>query len=136
MVAKPRPMTLPKSTMPPAEVIPKRYFAMNTKAAWMPAPTPFMIRNSTSSRTTLDCLRFLNVQYRLATQEKMVATPVAITLALTADSSMGPVINHKKMPVSMKNPIPPTTPNFRSEEHTSELQSRGHLVCRLLLEKK
>src|SRR5690554_7496386 len=27
-----------------------------------------------------------------------------------------------------------TTP--RSEEHTSELQSRPHLVCRLLLEKK
>src|SRR5690625_6508454 len=26
--------------------------------------------------------------------------------------------------------------SFRSEEHTSELQSRGHLVCRLLLEKK
>src|SRR5690625_5992181 len=30
--------------------------------------------------------------------------------------------------------IPPKKP--RSEEHTSELQSRGHLVCRLLLEKK
>src|SRR5690625_5560788 len=27
-------------------------------------------------------------------------------------------------------------PLTRSEEHTSELQSRGHLVCRLLLEKK
>src|SRR5439155_25593871 len=27
-------------------------------------------------------------------------------------------------------------PGARSEEHTSELQSRGHLVCRLLLEKK
>src|SRR5690625_4125801 len=27
-------------------------------------------------------------------------------------------------------------PIFRSEEHTSELQSRGQLVCRLLLEKK
>src|SRR3989442_6332364 len=26
--------------------------------------------------------------------------------------------------------------NARSEEHTSELQSRPHLVCRLLLEKK
>src|SRR2546429_7159646 len=26
--------------------------------------------------------------------------------------------------------------NLRSEEHTSELQSRLHLVCRLLLEKK
>src|SRR5439155_24101862 len=29
-----------------------------------------------------------------------------------------------------------TDSDFRSEEHTSELQSRGHLVCRLLLEKK
>src|SRR5690625_6656403 len=29
-----------------------------------------------------------------------------------------------------------SAPQFRSEEHTSELQSRGHLVCRLLLEKK
>src|SRR2546422_2755889 len=29
-----------------------------------------------------------------------------------------------------------TTLIFRSEEHTSELQSRLHLVCRLLLEKK
>src|SRR5690625_6241504 len=28
------------------------------------------------------------------------------------------------------------TTRLRSEEHTSELQSRGHLVCRLLLEKK
>src|SRR2546422_6337226 len=27
-------------------------------------------------------------------------------------------------------------PEWRSEEHTSELQSRLHLVCRLLLEKK
>src|SRR5439155_19928674 len=31
---------------------------------------------------------------------------------------------------------PDTCPRPRSEEHTSELQSRGHLVCRLLLEKK
>src|SRR3989442_3019611 len=30
--------------------------------------------------------------------------------------------------------LPP--PSYRSEEHTSELQSRPHLVCRLLLEKK
>src|SRR3989442_10024778 len=29
-----------------------------------------------------------------------------------------------------------TSPEYRSEEHTSELQSRPHLVCRLLLEKK
>src|SRR5687768_17898640 len=30
----------------------------------------------------------------------------------------------------------PTYEEVRSEEHTSELQSRLHLVCRLLLEKK
>src|SRR3712207_8309179 len=34
-------------------------------------------------------------------------------------------------PDLIKNP-----PNNRSEEHTSELQSRQYLVCRLLLEKK
>src|SRR5437660_8075258 len=32
--------------------------------------------------------------------------------------------------------VPAITGDSRSEEHTSELQSRGHLVCRLLLEKK
>src|SRR3712207_8414232 len=30
----------------------------------------------------------------------------------------------------------PTSSSSRSEEHTSELQSRQYLVCRLLLEKK
>src|SRR2546429_5097688 len=34
------------------------------------------------------------------------------------------------------NPIDNKSMNRRSEEHTSELQSRLHLVCRLLLEKK
>src|SRR2546422_2275231 len=33
-------------------------------------------------------------------------------------------------------PRPPGALRVRSEEHTSELQSRLHLVCRLLLEKK
>src|SRR5207253_7603009 len=38
---------------------------------------------------------------------------------------------------SWVGPRPTGWPIFaRSEEHTSELQSRGHLVCRLLLEKK
>src|SRR5690554_7343469 len=33
-------------------------------------------------------------------------------------------------------PLPDRKQTPRSEEHTSELQSRPHLVCRLLLEKK
>src|SRR6266568_5410466 len=38
-------------------------------------------------------------------------------------------------PPAPPRPRPPR-PGARSEEHTSELQSQFHLVCRLLLEKK
>src|SRR3989442_3112559 len=36
----------------------------------------------------------------------------------------------------IRRPSPCPSQEIRSEEHTSELQSRPHLVCRLLLEKK
>src|SRR5207253_4046930 len=39
------------------------------------------------------------------------------------------------LPRCSHRPAPPPS-GARSEEHTSELQSRGHLVCRLLPEKK
>src|SRR2546429_6681853 len=38
--------------------------------------------------------------------------------------------------VAFDDGLLPIDRNWRSEEHTSELQSRLHLVCRLLLEKK
>src|SRR5690554_5445669 len=38
--------------------------------------------------------------------------------------------------ISSSAPDRPLPGRLRSEEHTSELQSRPHLVCRLLLEKK
>src|SRR3712207_81588 len=42
-----------------------------------------------------------------------------------------------RMPMIVTEPNLPDNPiAFRSEEHTSELQSRQYLVCRLLLEKK
>src|SRR2546422_7033489 len=40
------------------------------------------------------------------------------------------------MLVAQKDRAPAEAKEYRSEEHTSELQSRLHLVCRLLLEKK
>src|SRR5690606_41025280 len=46
---------------------------------------------------------------------------------------------HKKMPFGSglgSSAASAVAGAFRSEEHTSELQSRGNLVCRLLLEKK
>src|ERR1035437_10429993 len=39
-------------------------------------------------------------------------------------------------PEGAKSSAPGMTRHSRSEEHTSELQSRPYLVCRLLLEKK
>src|SRR3989442_9876547 len=49
-------------------------------------------------------------------------------------SSSGRKIRRPRM-VRHTSPCP-DRPGGRSEEHTSELQSRPHLVCRLLLEKK
>src|SRR3712207_7460118 len=41
-----------------------------------------------------------------------------------------------RRPSSLLRPARPSISPKRSEEHTSELQSRQYLVCRLLLEKK
>src|SRR5690625_6837281 len=43
---------------------------------------------------------------------------------------------HRRVEVQLATVDDGVDRRCRSEEHTSELQSRGHLVCRLLLEKK
>src|SRR2546422_2177006 len=43
-----------------------------------------------------------------------------------------PLLTRVGLPIAVANGVT----EVRSEEHTSELQSRLHLVCRLLLEKK
>src|SRR5215813_15655872 len=59
----------------------------------------------------------------------------------TATTEIYTLSLHDALPIPWA-PTPPTRPGpcmscgRRSEEHTSELQSRPHLVCRLLLEKK
>src|SRR5690625_7098415 len=65
-----------------------------------------------------------------------------------SDTEYYPLSLHDALPISriafnrpeIRNAFRPKTlfelEEARSEEHTSELQSRGHLVCRLLLEKK
>src|SRR5690625_5457412 len=51
-----------------------------------------------------------------------------------------PATTGEREPAVTEAPLVPPPPHdvsqHRSEEHTSELQSRGHLVCRLLLEDK
>src|SRR5256885_9300912 len=54
--------------------------------------------------------------------------------ASTREGSPKPVARGDHRPRA--RPARSTRPEFRSEEHTSELQSPCNLVCRLLLEKK
>src|SRR5215510_16284311 len=61
----------------------------------------------------------------------------------TATTEIYTLSLHDALPICASSPCTawgracrPPAPWRRSEEHTSELQSRGHLVCRLLLEKK
>src|SRR3712207_6896195 len=63
----------------------------------------------------------------------------SITAKLQCDSPASLVKSNKVnvMGILSKQPEPrPMDVTTRSEEHTSELQSRQYLVCRLLLEKK
>src|SRR5690625_2233267 len=55
------------------------------------------------------------------------------TQELLAMVGLDPETYYKRMPNELSGG---EQQRVRSEEHTSELQSRGHLVCRLLLEKK
>src|SRR5215208_8415533 len=59
----------------------------------------------------------------------------------TATTEIYTLSLHDALPISRWRSCSASAPAWwcaasRSEEHTSELQSRGHLVCRLLLEKK
>src|SRR5207253_7019278 len=56
---------------------------------------------------------------------------VAVLTAFAALALVGPATAETTLRVVLHSDL-----KIRSEEHTSELQSRGHLVCRLPLEKK
>src|SRR5690625_5978531 len=78
------------------------------------------------------------------------ATAVKRIRELDADPALGPADLEETIQAAQRNIIDRVSTEpvlsgmgttvtsllLRSEEHTSELQSRGHLVCRLLLEKK
>src|SRR5687768_17783248 len=72
------------------------------------------------------------------------ALPISTILAMTRSLTGVVLVTGLCFVAACRKPAPeaapaatPGTPaTIRSEEHTSELQSRLHLVCRLLLEKK
>src|SRR6266498_4647622 len=75
-------------------------------------------------------------------EARHVAEPVAHTIANTAELTTGAIGQLYHDPERLQDYLDDLQRDLhrhievRSEEHTSELQSRPHLVCRLLLEKK
>src|SRR5207253_11060339 len=96
-------------------------------------PTPHP-RHSTLPYTTLfrstgcnqTCGRYF-IQLRAPTQRRL-------TIRRSAGSPRSTIVAQKT--ISAPTVWERASHQNRSEEHTSELQSRGHLVCRLLPEKK
>src|SRR6185436_5670185 len=66
-------------------------------------------------------------------RERTTTRPQARRSACRSDGSRASPASRSGSAPAWRNPAPPAS---RSEEHTSELQSPDHLVCRLLLEKK
>src|SRR5258705_1596616 len=64
--------------------------------------------------------------------------PPSATAALVLRNERRPTVREPRAPraAPFRAPTPGASDPRRSEEHTSELQSLRHLVCRLLLEKK
>src|SRR5439155_11507720 len=73
---------------------------------------------------------------RLSDASTLNCTLFAICCVSAALSAMAGEIRSNCTPPGFRAVSHAPTAPARSEEHTSELQSRGHLVCRLLLEKK
>src|SRR5262245_62352483 len=74
--------------------------------------------------------------YSSLDSQRMTASAPAMPIAIPADDKTAPsLITIQKMS-RRAAPRARRMPKSRSEEHTSELQSLRHLVCRLLLEKK
>src|SRR5690606_40967934 len=73
--------------------------------------------------------------------ELVTAVDLRVTTAMiVAPDKMGegqkPLTRLRLQRFQQPSLLPPARSRWRSEEHTSELQSRENLVCRLLLEKK
>src|SRR5207247_8773583 len=60
--------------------------------------------------------------------------PIEVTQLVTG--LIGAVLRELDGKATKRRPVDPAEKALRSEEHTSELQSRVDLVCRLLLEKQ
>src|SRR5690625_6014388 len=80
----------------------------------------------TGKITVVDFIKIFIVESR----KILSITRIGFDCAICGSAIISPKNGQKKFLSQISKHL------LRSEEHTSELQSRGHLVCRLLLEKK
>src|SRR5207253_10179659 len=97
----------------------------------LPPPTSTLFPYTTLFRSDQNLVR---AHSGLEALEKLIKEEFAVVLL---DVSMPDMDGFEAARLIHEHPRNHPCPACsRSEEHTSELQSRGHLVCRLLLEKK
>src|SRR5207253_9994925 len=99
-----------------------------------PPPTPTLFPYTTLFRSTNNELAELSEHFEIAPATDVIEWAVDMfhpRLALAASMTDAVLID---LALSVDSDIEIVFIDTRSEEHTSELQSRGHLVCRLLLE--
>src|SRR5207253_9063280 len=99
-----------------------------------PTPTPTLFPYTTLFRSffaTAVSITAIPIMGRILMHTRLARTRMGLT-AITAaalDDALGWLLLGAVVVTTTEGRV------SRSEEHTSELQSRGHLVCRLLLEK-
>src|SRR5206468_11933792 len=93
---------------------------------------PFPTRRS-SDLSAICCRTFVESASALEPGAWKMGIATALRLSSSERSEKSPAPSSTRA-TSRRRVISPCSP--RSEEHTSELQSRSDLVCRLLLEKK
>src|SRR5699024_12176931 len=93
----------------------------------VPCPLPFFLLHAPAT-TAIYTLPYTTL-FRSSTNPTTVSSAFGLARLLRAE-------NQVETAVATLDRVPNAASELRSEEHTSELQSRFDLVCRLLLEKK
>src|SRR5256886_12889572 len=89
--------------------------------------TTFCAADSVATSPTNGTMRLLSL--KISTTAGLMSSATTIAPRACSSSTVA-------RPMPLAAPVTMATLSFRSEEHTSELQSQSNLVCRLLLEKK
>src|SRR5690625_6246579 len=92
---------------------------------------------TTDPRAALDrFIAALEAHFEIASSVQDPASPAVDDAASAVEDAFFTYDDALYTSYEVEVPLEAYGDDDRSEEHTSELQSRGHLVCRLLLEKK